>query len=96
MGSIPSWASARPTGVKVPFATGPPASGVWKEGLPRSVSSEQGSPCAAMVSASPRKLEAVPCSSTRPAESIALVASSRVITRSSGPWPTSQACGDPS
>src|SRR3954471_12412197 len=49
-----------------------------------------------MVSFSPMKLEAVPSSSTRTAERIALVASSSVTTRSSGGSCGSQACFDPS
>src|SRR3954452_19638363 len=49
-----------------------------------------------MVSFSPMKLEAVPSSSTKTAESIALVASSRVTTGSSSGPCGSQACCEPS
>ena len=49
-----------------------------------------------MVCVSPMKLEAVPSSSTRNADSIALVASSIVTMRSSSGPCGSQACLDPS
>ena len=49
-----------------------------------------------MVSFSPMKLEAVPSSSTRTAERIALVASSIVTIRSSAGPCGSQACFEPS
>src|SRR3954451_7000501 len=49
-----------------------------------------------MVCLSPTKLEAVPSSSTTTAERIALVASSRVTTRSSSGPCGSQACFEPS
>ena len=57
---------------------------------------DENRPCARIVSDSPRKLEAVPSSSHRKIEVIALVASSIVTIRSrSGPWP-SHACFEPS
>ena len=54
------------------------------------------SPCFATTSRTPRNLEAVPSSSTRNADNIPLVASSSVTIRSSGAWPSSHACRDPS
>jgi hypothetical protein len=69
MGSMPSCFSARPTSVGRSSATLPPAFGVTKSWLPRSVSGDENSPCSSITAASPRKkLEEVPSSSTRNAE----------------------------
>jgi hypothetical protein len=80
-------------------AAGPPAAGLGRvELMPATVGVKRTEvPLAAIVSARPRKLDAVPSSSIRKAEASSLVASSTVATRSIWrPSPGSQRCREPS